>query len=293
MRSFLTGAMLACLYLSGWAQDIIPFELTSHNNLSIQVILNKKDTLHLMLHTASYGVDLTEATTARVKSLNWERVDTLKSWGGDGNTSRSSAGNLLQIGGLRCENIPVWEDKNSGQDTDGKFGINLFKGKVVEIDYDKKQIVIYNSLPKKVRRYEKLPLVAEKNMLFVEGNCRIGSTVVKNKFLIHSGYFGSILLDDQFVADNKLDERLATIGEKDLKDSFGHVIKTKKAILPVLELGNEKLDSVPVGFFPGAIGRQKMSILGGDVLRRFNIVIDAERQYIYLRSSSLKKVAYI
>lgn len=293
MKSFLTGAMLVCSYLSGWAQDIIPFELTSHNNLSIQVVLNKKDTLHLMLHTSSYGVDLTEATTARIKSLNWERADTLNSWGGDGNISRSSSGNFLQIEGLQYENIPVWEDKNSGQDTDGKFGINLFKGRVVEIDYDKKQLVLYNRLPKKVRRYEKLPLLAQKGMLFIEANCRIGSTVVKNKFLIHSGYAGSILLDDQFVADNRLDEQLTTIGEKDLKDSFGHVLKTKKAVLPALELGNEKLDSVPVGFFPGSIGRQKVSILGGDILRRFNIVLDAERQYIYLRPSSLKKVAYI
>jgi hypothetical protein len=35
-----------------------------------------------------------------------------------------------------------------------------------------------------------------------------------------------------------------------------------------------------------------MSILGGDVLKRFNIIIDAKREFIYLRPNNLKDTAY-
>ena len=47
-----------------------------------------------------------------------------------------------------------------------------------------------------------------------------------------------------------------------------------------------------VGFFEGAIGIQKMSILGGDILKRFNIIIDAERKFIYLKTNKFTKVSY-
>jgi len=40
------------------------------------------------------------------------------------------------------------------------------------------------------------------------------------------------------------------------------------------------------------IGRQKMSILGGDVIKRFNIIIDAKRNYIYLKKNKLSKQPY-
>lgn len=61
-------------------------------------------------------------------------------------------------------------------------------------------------------------------------------------------------------------EKLKIIGEKELKDSYGNIIKTQKAILPAFKIGHTTRSLVPVGFFAGAIGRQKMSIIGGDIL---------------------------
>ena len=130
-------------------------------------------------------------------------------------------------------------------------------------------------------------------MMFVAANCEVGGDIISNKFLIHSGYAGSVLFDDQFSNANKLSERLKITSEKQLKDSYGNVLKTKKAILPNFVLGNFNLKNIPVGFFDGAIGRQKMSILGGDVLKRFNIIIDAKREFIYLKPNKLKDIAYL
>ena len=38
----------------------IPFRLTSSNNISVQAVLNDKDTVKLMFHTAANSVTLTE-----------------------------------------------------------------------------------------------------------------------------------------------------------------------------------------------------------------------------------------
>ncbi|MBB2144841.1 hypothetical protein GM921_05055 [Pedobacter sp. LMG 31464] len=275
-----------------FAQTKIPFELTDYNNLKIKAIINQKDTVNLMFHTAANSLTLTEEATKKIKNLVFDRSDNVKSWGGNENSSRFSKSNVLQIGELKWENIPIWENTNSGQQTDGKFGLELFANKVIEIDFDQKMITLYNQLPAKVKEFEKLKLTFEDEMMFVEGDLQIDQQTMHNKFLVHSGYAGTILLDDQFTVDNAIDSRLKVIDEKTLKDSFGNILKTKKAIVPIVKIGKTVLNEIPVSFFTGALGRQKMSIIGGDVLKRFNIIIDAERTNIYLKANKLMNSGY-
>jgi hypothetical protein len=272
---------------------LIPFHLTAYNNMAVQAILNEKDTVQLMFHTAANALTLTEEAVKRLTTVQFDNAtDSIKSWGGQANTSRLSKDNLLQLSGLRWQHVSIWENVNSGQGTDGKFGIDLFENKVIEIDFDRQLIVIHTDLPAKARKYNRLPLVFENDNMFVAADCIIAGQAVKNRFLIHSGYAGALLLDDQFVKDNAVGEKLTVTGEKSLKDSFGNIVKTKKATLPALKIGQTRLTMVPVGFFEGAIGRQKMSILGGDVLKRFNIIIDAQRKFIYLQPGKLKTENY-
>lgn len=260
--------------------------------MSVQAVLNKKDTVHLMFHTAASAVTLIEATTQRLNSLHFEGTDTVKSWGGASNFSRFSRNNVLQIGQMEWTGVPIGENKNSGQFTDGKFGTDLFQNKVIEIDFEKGVIKVLAALPANTRKYEKLKLTFDNDMLFLEAECQIGKATFKNKFLIHSGYAGAILFDDKFASETNIGENLPIISTKELKDSYGNVLKTQKAILPTLKIGNAALSDVPVGFFQGAIGRQKMSVMGGDILKRFNIIIDAQREYVYLKPNKLAKQKY-
>ncbi|MES2373789.1 MAG: hypothetical protein V4557_14510 [Bacteroidota bacterium] len=271
----------------------IPFVLTEYNNLSVRAILNRKDTVQLMFHLAANDLTLTEESIQKLKTIHFtNKTDSIQSWGGSANSSRLSKNNSLQIAGLSWENVPIWENKNSGQHTDGKFGIDLFKNKVIEIDFDKMLIGIYTSLPRSSREYDKLALIVENDNLFVEAEMEIDKITYRNKFLIHSGYSGAVLFDDKFVSDNKLGNKLKITGEKSLKDSYGNILKTKKAILPILKIGNEQLADVPAGFFEGAVGRQKMSVMGGDILKRFHWIIDAKREYVYLKPGKFKTDSY-
>ncbi|WP_343530670.1 hypothetical protein [Pedobacter sp.] len=271
----------------------ISFQLTAHNNIAVKTIINKKDTAILMFHLAASSVTLTEEALRKIKSVRFERTDSVSSWGGSGNTSRFSSGNELQIGNFSWAKTPIWENKNSGPNTDGKFGLDLFKDKVVGINFEKSTITVNEELPKDIGQYQKLSIDYHDEMMFVSANCELGNSTVSNKFLIHSGYAGSILFDDQFSNTNKLSEQLKITSEKQLKDSYGNVLKTKKAILPNFILGRFNLKNISVGFFDGAIGRQKMSILGGDILKRFNLIIDAKRQFIYLKPNKLKNMDYL
>jgi len=270
----------------------VPFTLTTQNNIIINATLNAQDTVSLMFHTAANSLTLTKEAIEKMKSIQFEGSDTVKSWGGAGNSSRFSKSNVLQIGNTTWTNVSLWENLNSGPGSGGKFGLELFEGKVIDIDFDKKVITISQNLPKALKNYQKLKLIYKDEMMFVEAKCKVGKELLTNQFLVHSGYSGSVLFDDKFTSDNHLDEKLTVTSEKSLKDSFGNILKTKKAVMALFTLGDSELDNVSVGFFQGALGRQKMSLVGGDLLKRFNIVISADRRTIFLKANGLKNMPY-
>jgi hypothetical protein len=47
------------------------------------------------------------------------------------------------------------------------------------------------------------------------------------------------------------------LDEKELRDSYGNVLKTKKGKLPKSVIGKEAFKDIPAGFFEGTIRRQK------------------------------------
>lgn len=271
--------------------DTIPFKLTSHNNISIAAILGGIDTLDLMFHTAASSVNLTSQAVKKMKSIHWDRQVDIGSWGGRANV-RYSKNNSIAIGNLSWDSVAVWEVENSGPETGGKFGLNLFEAYCVEIDFSNNLLILHESLPGKAEAYEKMKLFTADSELFIQGTSTIAGVAYTHQFLIHSGYGGALLFDDQFAAASKIGEQIAILEEKELRDSFGNVLTIKKGSLPTFTIGNIALSDVPVGFFEGKIGQQHKSVMGGDLLKRFNLIIDANREFIYLKPNQLKDIAY-
>lgn len=267
--------------------DTIPFYLSDHNNIVIEAIVNKTDTVKLMFHTAATNASLIKSTTAQLNSITWENMANAKGWGGQGET-RYSSNNSLRIHHLEWKNIELWENTNSGPGTDGKFGPFLFKDKYIEVNYDNHIMVIHNKIPDSVKNFDKLDLTYKHGFMFIYGTSKIGEKEIPNNYLIHSGYSGTILYDDDFVKENTISNHIEITEEQILKDSFGNSLKTKKGNLKSFRIGQEEFKDVSVGFFEGAIGRQKMSVIGGGLLKRFNFIIDAKREYIYIQPSTLK-----
>ncbi len=259
----------------------LPFTLTEQNNIVLRVLVNETDALDLMLHTAAREVTLTEEAVKKSTSLKFTAAATVQTWGGEAN-SRFSRGNRVRIGTLQRDNLTIWENRNSGPGTDGKFGLDLFPHRIVEIDFDRRRIELHHRLPRKASGYARLRIDNQNGQLFVEGRCLIEGTAHAGKFLLHSGYSGGLLLDDEFAARTGVDGKIRITEESSLKDSFGNIIKVKKGLLPAFTLGGISISDVPAGFFAGAIGAQKMSVPGGDVLKRFNLIFDLTANDLYL-----------
>jgi hypothetical protein len=292
MKNAILMGLIIFLGHSLLAQSI-PFRLTNHNNIVIKAILNKQDTVNLMLHTGATDIMLIEDVLPKLKSINFSgKVDSVGSWGGGNNTSDFSVKNSIKIGDFDFQNITVWKDKYSGPETDGKFGISLFEKKILAFDFDKNLLNITEKLPKKLKKYQKFEIKNERGLVFLKAVCRVANNDFEKEFMIHSGYAGDVLLDDKFANENKIGEHIKITGEKKLKDSFGNTVVTKKGILPTLKIGKFELIDIPVGFFEGTIGRQNISVIGGDIFKRFNWVFDAERKFVYLKPNKNFKTEY-
>jgi hypothetical protein len=260
----------------------IAFVLTESNNILIPAIIDRQHSVDLMFHTGVHALSLTKDATARLSNLKMDKSEMVTSWGGKAE-SRYSENHTIQMANLSWERVTIGESDYSGPATDGKFGPNLFAGKIVAIDFDTCTISLHDKLPAIDAAFRRLDLILKNDMMFIEGALQIGEQQYKHKFMIHSGFGGTLLLDDEFVSRNKLAEQLPTTSVTELKDSFGNIVKTRNVLLPSMSFGNSRLDRVSVGLFDAALGRQKLSVLGGNILKRFNIVLNLKESQIYLK----------
>lgn len=265
---------------------VIPFTLTAHNNIVVRALLNGTDTIQLMFSTASDGVYLIKELTGKLKSLCFNSVpDTSRSWGNSINLSRSSKNNTLQIGNDVWKNLTITEDINSSFDTDGKFGMALFAGKVVEVDFDRLLIIVSTKLPFKVRKYKRLKLSNLQGLSLVEATCKTIRSSTKRLFLLHSGYNGGLLLADSCETETCIEDELPSLGEQILENAFGEKIQCKQSVMPIFLLGDHILKNVPTGFFGGLLNNSRINVAGSEIIIQFNIIIDAKRQNIFVHPS--------
>lgn len=272
-------------------QDTIPFVLTSANNIIIQTILNEKDTLDLMFHTAQNAISLTEEAVKKIQENGFDKTTRSQSWGGT-HDARYSNGNKIRIKDFEWNNITLWEDKNSGPSSDGKFGPHLFENKVVELNFDESIMVIHSYMPEVDKSYQKTDLLFRRNGMYLDTKYKIDGKDYDNIVLIHSGYGGTILLDNHYVITNGISEKLSLISESQLKDSYGNILKTKKVKLPYLAVGDEVFTEIPISFFEGIISNQSISVMGGDLIKRFNIFFDLQQAEIYFKANKLYSLPF-
>jgi len=289
-----TGLLLTTVALLQQAAEpqSIPFELTSHNNIAVRVLINERDQAMLMFHLAVDSVSLTQKASRRIGSVSFDKNARLSSWGGQSAPVLYSSRNTLQIRGQTWKDVGITESRHSGPGTDGKFGPNLFGGRIVEIDFDRGRLVIHPSLPEHAANYERLDIETRSGSMFAKATVGIGGELVQNDFMIHTGFGGGVLFDDAFAARHRLVSTLKVVGGRELKDSMGNVLKTTKLQIPSLRLGSFSLAGLPAEVFPGAIQSQKMSVLGADVWKRFNMLIDTGAGHLYLKPNNLRHLPY-
>jgi len=259
----------------------LPFTLTAANNIAVRATLNDVDAVNLMFHTAVDSVSLTRETIERLSHFEVADSVDVKSWGGTA-SARRSTGNTLRMGELAWRDLTIFETEQSGPATDGKFGPNLFAGRIVEVDYDAGEISIHAVLPPIGTEFQRLDLARRNGACYVTCPMIVAGEIHATEFMLHTGFGGTALLDQTFLREHGLDAKLAVVGESTLRDSFGNPVPTRTVRIPSLRLGPQEFVDVAVGTFDGRIGSDRASVLGAGLLARCHWILDPDHGHLYV-----------
>ena len=267
----------------------IPFRLTKYNNILVPVIINQKDTVQLMLHTGSDYISIIDDSYKKMKSISIsDTLNNVTSWAGYSDM-KMSQNNIIKFGYEEFSKIPIFIDKQSGHESDGKIGLKFFEGKYFEINFDENKLYVYDKAPSKLKKYTKLNSRYSQETLYVKAFPFIDKKPIETEFMIHTGFSGALMISDDFAKEYKLLEKFKIIGESKLSDAAGNVILSKKSILPDFELAYQTLKNVPMSFFDSTIKIQHKNIMGGDLIKRFNLILNPEKDILYVKKSKYYK----
>ena len=270
--------------------DTIPFILTNYNNISIKTIVNQRDTLDLMFHSGVSSVYVTKEGLAKTKHLKVDKSGHVTSWAGRAEAGFSTT-NSLRVGNFECDSLEITIDERSGQGTDGKFGFSFFENTVLEVNYDLNQLIIHKKLPKSLKGYTKLPLEFVNSSFFLDTKIKIKEQVYSDKFMFHTGYAGSVILGTQFMDKHQLRGQLDTLGVEELKDSYSNIMKNITTNFAAVRVGETDFVNVKGSVMDKKV-RFPTSVLGNDVLKRFNVLVDFQNDFIYLKLNKLINMPY-
>ncbi|MHA7059632.1 hypothetical protein ACWGOQ_0020570 [Aquimarina sp. M1] len=266
----------------------IPFELTPYNNIKIKTVLNGRDTLYLKFDSGTTGLLLTHKAIKDKTNL----LDTNKENTPTQNYVKLRTPASLQVGSLLWKDLEIYPVTHSGQGTDGRFGWDLFKNKIISLDYDKKLLIVHNELPN-VEHYTTAKLEAVKTILCLRGEINVRNTVYKGRFLFDTGYQKSLLLDSVLLKKQSFPRDLKIIKTNQLRNGAGDVFVTKVIEVPALHIGGQLVNKIPTQLLnrenPAGI---KVHILGNELLKRFNTVLDFRNNTIYLVKNTLFEMPY-
>lgn len=257
--------------------DTIPFILTSFNNIKMKAVLNGTDTLDLKFDSGATGLLLT-----RDAIKNKTKVQ-----------RNNEAIHSLQIGAMRWDKQRIYPVELSGQGTDGRFGWDLFDGKVVEIDYDHNLFIVHSRLPARARQYAAFPINYTHSLFTIVAELQIKDRKFKGPFLFDNGYQRTAMLDTTLIREQAYPQDLPVIKKVIMKNGQGEEVPVITVDNEQMNLGKHKLRHIPAQLMTMANPAGfKTHILGNEILKRFNTLLDFQDNVVYLVPNHLYNQPY-
>lgn len=260
--------------------DTIPFTIGSNSKIYFRGQLNGSQPLDIQFDLGAGGCLLKEAS---IKKVNIQFDATINLTNSDGtHTVPSSSSNRIRIGNLVWDKIPIAVADNMTSREDMIVGNALFAGKVVEINYDKKFVLVYDTLPALNAGYSRHDMILDGGAVpFVQGSSTMHGKTRKGWFMFDTGAYTTILQDNEIHSTNKM------IAEA--KQMLGMSAETQ---IPQLTIGDHTFARFNYSVAGSNHDDQVLGLLGNDLLKRFNVVLDNVNGYLYLSPNTLINEPY-
>ena len=166
--------------------------------------------------------------------------------------------------------------KSLGKNFDGIIGNDIIKNYITKIDFEKKQIILYNSTDSvNTNNYKEFPFEFKNNINIPQFPVTIeleNGSKFSGDIFFDSGAGLSLLLNTPFINENNL---LAKVGKtiNSTTDNLSNKTKTAETLIKSLEIGDYKFENLSIGLSSDKLGVSSfdkyLGILGNEIINRF------------------------
>ncbi len=297
-RKFLTfvlGLFCVAAYAQQEPIQSIPFELFG-DHIFIKVKVDGSEPLDFIFDT---GDGLTVIDTDIAENLNLDRNHEVKRTSASGSvTGALILHNVLEIGDEELEDIEVYSlslnhlERLIGRNVDGIIGFDLLDQHIVQIDYDRMEFEIYDP---ETFKYEGDGIEFDLDLTnFIPHiPCKVklnNGEELKGEYFVNTGAGTTVDFNTPFVNKHGIIEKTGEhysyltggLGREETVHYEGRVVEFK--------IKDVTFKNMPVGISQAKHGIQHskkvFGIIGNNVLRRFNIILDYKNMKMYWEKNS-------
>ncbi len=251
---------------------------------------NIKDSLNFVLDTGSGGISLDSSTVEEFKLVRVKSDRTIRGIGGM-KTVDFTYKHSLVLPGLKVDDLDFHINNYDlltsvyGVRIDGIIGFTFLRKFIVKVDYDKLMIEVYSP---GMYKYPKGGFLMRPgfNALPYYGATVKDEKSVDGKFIFDTGAGLCFLLSQDFVDDSAFISKKRKIYATQA-EGIGGKKTMNTTIVKEIHFGPYRFKKVPVYIFNDEFNATSYPLLGGlignDLLRRFNLIINYPEQVIHLK----------
>ncbi len=261
---------------------------------------NIPDSLNFILDTGSGGISLDSVTCDNLKIKTLQSDKTIRGIAGM-RTVRFAYNNTLHLPGLTVDSLNFhindYEILSSvyGEHIDGIIGYSFLIRYIVKLNYDSSKISVFSRGTIKYPKggYLLKPLLV--SIPIQGGRVKEQSEEVQGRFYFDIGAGLCLLLSTDFASDSlKFNPRKKMFHTQ--AEGLGGKAKMKITTIKEFKLGPFRFRRVPAYVFDDDYNVTSYPYLGGlignDLLRRFNVILNYEKRDIHLTPNSHYRDAF-
>jgi hypothetical protein len=305
MKPFCLAIALFCMAVAGNAQEEFvlppanllarfPFTQLSGGIVIVKAQLdNYPDTLNFVFDTGSGGISLDSLTANYLKLASVKSEKTIRGIAGI-KTVDFTLDHTLKLPGLQTQHLDFhindYELLTSvyGIRIDGIIGYSFLRRYIVRLDYDNLYVEVFSPGSYKYPRGGYL-LKPDFSTLPLQTATVNDERAITSRFIFDTGAGLSFLLSKDFVDDSLVFKKNRKFYPTQA-EGLGGKTQMNISVIKEIKIGPYKFKRVPVHIFEDDYNVTSYPLLGGlignDILRRFNVVLNYPEQSIYLKPNS-------
>ncbi len=291
MRRVINTTILSLLILIGvksTAQNTpltsIPFDMGADGRICLWCKVNQSDSLYFLLDTGASDMVINSTRLDKVEMLFDGSVSNLGTTG-SGDIARSSS-NDFTLGSIKHQETPFISIPYPNERFDGVLGLSVLRMYTVEINYDTKMVYLYDKESYTSDNPHRSKLEFRHSVPFTRVTIKSGEKELHPIVEIDTGSDRALDLSTPFVKEHSLATHFnPPYAISTVYGSDGASGNINNVYFDSLELGSYTLYKIPGGWSElefGMLNSQGCDgMMGNNLLKRFNIVLDFKNDYIY------------